>query len=155
MSAILPGLRGMLNYHPVFVHFPIALWFGALAFEALAVLRSNEDWHRTAVRLLYFGTLTAFVTAGTGLLAQNAVPDTGPAHEIMELHEKLMLVTTSLAAGLCMFAFFVRDRFTPRFRKLFFAGLILLTIIMTIGADRGAQLVFRYATSVQLPAAPK
>ena len=39
---ILPGLRGMLNWHPLFVHFPIALWTGALLFEALAVARSSD-----------------------------------------------------------------------------------------------------------------
>ena len=41
MLAILPGLKGMLNYHPLFVHFPIAFWLGALLFEILAVARSS------------------------------------------------------------------------------------------------------------------
>jgi len=38
MDFLLPGLRGMLNDHPLFVHFPIALWLAALLFEALALL---------------------------------------------------------------------------------------------------------------------
>ena len=99
MNEILPGLKGMLNVHPVFVHFPIALWIGAMLVEALAVLRSSGDWHRTAARLLYLGTLFGLLAAATGLLAQNSVPDEGPAHDVMELHEKLMLVTTSAAVG--------------------------------------------------------
>src|SRR3989449_5548465 len=70
MLAILPGLKGMLNYHPLFVHYPIAFWLGALLFEALAVLRSSEEWHRTAARLLYLGTLTAFAAVGTGLRSE-------------------------------------------------------------------------------------
>jgi len=155
MNEILPGLKGMLNVHPLFVHFPIALWIGAMLVEALAVLRSSGDWHRTAARLLYLGTLFGLLAAATGLLAQNSVPDKGPAHDVMELHEKLMLVTTSAAVGLCMFAYFQRDRFAQGQRKLLLAGLLALTILLTIGADRGALLVFKYATSVHLPNAPK
>jgi len=155
MNEILPGLKGMLNVHPLFVHFPIALWIGAMLVEALAVLRSSGDWHRTAARLLYLGTQFGLLAAATGLLAQNSVPDEGPAHDAMELHEKLMLVTTSAAVGLCMFAYFQRDRFAQGQRKLLLAGLLALTILLTIGADRGALLVFKYATSVHLPNAPK
>lgn len=155
MIEILPGLKGMLNVHPLFVHFPIALWIAAMLVEALAVVRSSEDWHRTAARLLYLGTLFGILTAATGLLAQNSVPEEGAAHDAMELHKKLMLATTSAAVGLCMFAYFQRDRFAQTQRKLLLAGLLALTILLTIGADRGALLVFRYATSVQLPNAPK
>src|SRR5712691_7234162 len=93
MLAILPGLKGMLNHHPLLVHFPIAFWLGALLFELLAVARSSEEWHRTAVRLLYLGTLTAFAAVGSGLLAEEAVPETGTARDVFELHEKQMSVT--------------------------------------------------------------
>ncbi len=155
MSGLLPGLRGMLNYHPLFVHFPIALWLGALLFEALAVIRTSEEWHRTAVRLLYLGTLTAFAAAGTGLLAEESVPETGPARDVMELHQLLMLITTSVAVGLCMFAFFLRKRFTPGRRKLLLAGLLVVAGLLGVGSDRGAQLVYQYATSVHLPGQQK
>ncbi len=151
----LPGLKGMLNYHPLFVHFPIAFWLAALLFEALAVWRSSEELHRTAARLLYLGTLFAFFAAGTGLLAEESVPETGPSHDVMELHQTLMLITTSAAVGLSMLAFFRRNNFTATLRKFFLAGLILLAILLIGGSDRGAQLVYQYATSVHLPTPPK
>jgi len=152
---VLPGAKGMLNYHPLFVHFPIAFWLAALLFEALAVWRSSDEWHRTAARLLYLGTLSALAAAGTGLLAEESVPETGPASHVVEIHMVLMLVTTSAAVGLCMFAFFMRKKFTPGLRKLFLAGLIVLAALLTVGSDRGAQLVYQYATSVRLPAPSK
>ena len=151
----LPGLKAMLNYHPLFVHFPIAFWLAALLFEALAVLRSSAEWHRTAARLLYLGTLAAFAAAGTGLLAEESVPETGPAHEVMELHERLMLLTTSAAIGLCMFAFFLRQRFTPGRQKLFLLGLVILATLLAVGADRGAQLVYQHGVAVNWPAPAK
>jgi len=151
----LPGMKGMLNPHPLFVHFPIAFWLAALLFEALAVWRSSEEHHRTAARLLYLGTLMALFAAGTGLLAEESVPEMGPARDVVELHMDLMLITTSAAVGLCMLAFFRRRNFTPGLHKLFLAGLIVLAILLTVGSDRGAQLVYQYATAVRLPPPPR
>ena len=150
-----PGLKGMLNYHPLFVHFPIAFWLAALLFEVIAVWRSSGEMHRTAARLLYLGTLAAFFAAGTGLYAEEAVPETGPARDVMEIHEKLMLITTSLAVGLSMLAFFCRRNFTRGIQRLFLVGLLALAALLGLGSDRGAQLVYQYATSVHLPAPGK
>ncbi len=150
-----PGLKGMLNYHPLFVHFPIAFWLAALLFEVIAVWRASEEMHRTATRLLYLGTFCALFAVYTGLMAQVAVMEVGPAHDVMEIHEKIMLITTSFAVGLCMLAFFPRKNFTAGLRKLFLAGLLVLAALLAVGADRGAQLVYQYATSVNLPAPGK
>jgi uncharacterized membrane protein len=59
-----------------------------------------------------------------------------------------MLISTSLALALCIFAFFARRNFTPQLRKLMLLGLILLALFVTIGADRGAQLVYGYGSAV-------
>ena len=71
---MLPGLKAALNYHPMFVHFPIVLWLAALLFELLAVWRASDEMQRTASRLLYLGTLAAIVTIFTGLAAQHSIP---------------------------------------------------------------------------------
>jgi uncharacterized membrane protein len=148
MDTILPGMRGMLNWHPLFVHFPIALWVGALIFEAMAVLRSSEDWHKTAVRLLYMGTLFGLAAAGTGLLAEKSVMEMGPERDAFEIHETMMYITMSVAVGLCGLAFFKRKSFSAGTRKIFLLGLIVLAGLMTVGADRGAQMVYQYGVSV-------
>jgi uncharacterized membrane protein len=140
----------MLNYHPLFVHFPIALWLAALLFELLAVLRANDDFHRTAARLLYLGTLGGVLAVATGLYAQASVPESGPAHDVMEVHETFMWITTSAALGLCMLAFFRRKNFTAGLRKLLLAGLVIVGLLVALGTDRGAQLVYQYATGVDL-----
>ncbi len=144
---MLPGLKAALNYHPIFVHFPIVLWLTALFFEILAVWRSSDELHRTAARLLYLGTLAGIVAVLTGLDAEDSVP-AGAAQKAVGIHETLMLMTTSVAVGLCLFAFFARKNFTAGFRKLMLLGLVLLAILLTVGADRGAQLVYGYGTAV-------
>jgi uncharacterized membrane protein len=144
---MLPGFRAALNFHPVFVHFPIVLWLAALLFELLAVLRASDDMQRTATRMLYLGTLAAVVTVLSGWAAENSVPP-GNAQRVVGIHETLMLISTSLALALCLFAVFARKNFTAPLRKIMLLGLFILSVFVTIGADRGAQLVYGYGSAV-------
>jgi uncharacterized membrane protein len=144
---MLPGLKAALNYHPIFVHFPIVLWLAALLFQLLALWRSSDDLQRTASRMLYLGTFAAIIAVLSGLAAENSVPP-GDAMRAVGIHETLMLVSTSLAVALCMFAFFARKSFTAQLRKLMLIGLFVLAVLLTIGTDRGAQLVYGYGTAV-------
>jgi len=144
---MLPGMKAALNVHPVLVHFPIALWLAALLFQVLAVWRGSDEMQRTAARLLYLGTLGALVTVWSGLAAARSVPE-GDALRAVGVHETMMLVSTSLALALCMLAFFARRNFTSQLRKVLLLGLGILAVLVTIGADRGAQLVYGYGAAV-------
>lgn len=148
---MLPGFKSMLNIHPLFVHFPIAFWFAALLFEALAIWRANDEWHRTAVRLLYLGTIAAFAAVFTGWQAQKSVEPNLEIQRVFQIHETIMLITSSFATALCLYCFAKRDRFTAESRKFLLVGLIFLAILTTIGADRGVQLVYQYGQSVNGP----
>lgn len=146
-SAMLPGLKAALNFHPMFVHFPIVLWLAALLFELLAVWRASDELQRVASRMLYLGTLAAVITALTGLVAQNSVPPGDPQRTV-GIHETLMLLCTSLAGALCILALFARQGSAVSLRKILLAGLFVLAVLLTIGADRGAQLVYQYGSAV-------
>ena len=144
---MLPGLKAALNYHPMLVHFPIVLWLAALLFQLLALWRGSDEMQRVTARMLYLGTLAAIVTVLSGLAAANSVPP-GDAMRAVGIHETLMLVATSVGAALCMFAFFARNNFTAQLRKFMLLGLFVLAVLLTIGADRGAQLVYGYGAAV-------
>ena len=154
MQTVFPGMHAMQNLHPLFVHFPIALWVAALVFESVALLRTSEEWHRSAARLLYLGTLFGLAAAATGWIAQKSMPPSGAAHDVMELHETLMLFAVSAAGWLSIIAY-LRPRLSSAQQKWFLAGLIVLVLLTVFGSDRGAELVFRYATSVRLPSGPR
>jgi uncharacterized membrane protein len=144
---MLPGLKAVLNFHPLFVHFPIGLWIGTLIFELIAVLRKSDDWHRTAARLLYLGTLAAGIAILSGLAAEKSVPP-GPAMTVVGIHETLMMITSSVALALCLFALVFRKNFTANYRKLMLIGICLLTVLLVLGTDRGVQLVYGYGSAV-------
>ena len=65
----------------------------------------------------------------------------------------LAALTSILALILCAVAFFGR-RYSGRvLRTVFFVGLLLVAGLLTVGSDRGGQLVYQYGISVQTVAA--
>src|SRR5208282_3373443 len=110
MGALFPGLKALLNYHPLFVHFPIALWTAALLFEIAARVLKQDALHRTACVVLALGALAAVPAVFSGWSAQAAVPDSGPAYDVKELHENLMIMASILSGILATFGLFVLPR---------------------------------------------
>jgi uncharacterized membrane protein len=152
MERLLPGLRAMANIHPLLVHFPIAFLLGALLLEALAVWRRRDDWHRAAMVLLYLGAAGAVAAATSGWFAEETVEHTEASHAVLELHETIMLWTTGLAVTLAVIAFLGGRYLEARRLQVFLlAGLLLVALMLTVGADRGAQLVYQFGTGVQKP----
>jgi uncharacterized membrane protein len=92
--------------------------------------------------------LAALAAAGTGLMAEESVAVIEPAEEVLETHERLMQLATGLAVVLSVVAFFTRvpaGSARPRHvQVLLLAGLLLLAAMLSVGADRGGQLVYQY-----------
>ncbi len=149
MDALFPGLKGMLNYHPLFVHFPIALWTAALLFEIAARLAKKDELHRIACGVLALGALAAIPTVLSGWSAEAGVPPKGAAHDVKELHETLMVTSSILSGILAALGLFVLPRKpTAALRAAFLVGLVVLVGLMAVGVDRGAMLVYHYGTGV-------
>lgn len=148
METLFPGLSAMENPHPVFVHFPLVLLPVSLLFLILARLRKRPDFERAAVWLLWLGTLGALAAAGTGMLAEEEVQVPEAAHEVLELHELLGQVAAGFALLLSLAAF-GRRWLGERLGAVLLVGLLLLTGLLAVGADRGGQLVYQYGVSVQ------
>ncbi|MGH9591853.1 MAG: hypothetical protein ACRD5L_02085, partial [Bryobacteraceae bacterium] len=88
--------------------------------------------------------------AFTVWLATKSVVPVPDVQAVLEQHETIMLITLSLAVGLCLYCFALRDRFAATERRLLLAGLVVLAILLVIGADRGGFMVFHFGQSVNL-----
>ncbi len=146
MHRLFPGWQTAINHHPVFVHFPIALWFTALLFEIVAVWKKNDSSHRTAVWLLLLGTIAGTFAVGTGLSAGKDVP--ARLAPLLEAHEQLMLSSYFVALGLCAFALFAGRRLTQGLKVVVLIGLLILALLVALGSDRGAEMVYQYGVGV-------
>ncbi|MBI3231686.1 MAG: hypothetical protein HYZ51_01235 [Candidatus Doudnabacteria bacterium] len=81
----------MINIHPIFVHFPIALFSVYTFFEVLRFpFLTRQAWYFYVKAVLVIaGSLASFVTAATGLMAQKFME----GHPALEYHEFFALLT--------------------------------------------------------------
>jgi uncharacterized membrane protein len=138
----------------MFVHVPIAFFLGALAMEGLALFW-REKYHDVSSRMLYLGTLMAVVTLPTGYLAMNniaAVDPRGhnaPGHDFIHIHGNWMVSVTLVSILLSAYLFWVdKKQKQGGYRLGFFFGLLVLCFLLTLGADRGARLVYEFGTGI-------
>jgi uncharacterized membrane protein len=89
----------MLNtahFHPMVVHFPIALILVGFLAEVLSLFfKSEKCLSRTGLYLLILGAVSAIVAWSTGQLFTTA-PTEGAVLEIFEKHETAALITMVL-----------------------------------------------------------
>ncbi len=145
MSTFLFSLLGV-PVHPMFVHFPIALWMSALAVFAFAAIRRHEEAFRFGRLLTELGTAAAVVTVITGFLASNSVGHDSPGHDLVHEHRNLMLA----ASGLGVVAVALGRLWKARAGRIAMGVALLATCAVTVvGAHHGALSVYREGVGVQ------
>lgn len=155
IDALLPGMAALKNnLHPLLIHFPIAFFVGALIMEGAAVLR-DEKFHFAATWMLYLGTFAALATLPTGFIAANIIAETdprghdAPGHAFIHVHRNWMVASTLIAAALSTYLFWVNQWgkwLSHRWGLLI--GLMVLSAVVGLGADRGGRLVFEFGVGV-------
>ncbi len=148
-SGILPGIAEMANIHPLFVHFPIALLNGFLLMELLGAIMDKKSLRAAATWMLYLGTLGAVATVITGLIAESSVGHGAGVHELMLSHKNHGLVVLAIALILSIWRIAVGGRFSAKSRAAHFILAVVMVGNMTIGADKGGMMVYKYGVSVQ------
>src|SRR3970040_2191582 len=96
-------------WHPLVVHFPVALWLTSFLFYLL-YLRTSERFYATAPRyLIGFGLLGALVAVVSGFMDYRPLVAQGIGQAFIDqhqLHSRLAYGSTVLYAGM----FFLRWR---------------------------------------------
>ncbi|WP_295719880.1 DUF2231 domain-containing protein [uncultured Halovibrio sp.] len=139
------------NWHPIWVHFPIALLSMATAFFLLGLVlqdRAGENVTAAARWNLVIGSLLLLPTLFTGYLAYNSVAHDGPGHQAMERHMTAAWVTVAVFAVAAVLAWLERHRARG-------AG-VLLAVVMLVGTAAvgvtgylGAENVYRHGLGVE------
>lgn len=142
------------NWHPVLVHFTVALlalavilhWFTLLPLSP--VLRS--EWKIVARWMLWLGALFAMATAVTGWLAFNSVEHDDVSHAAMLEHRNWALITLGLFVSVAAWSVWShwRNRQSVAANGLFALALAVGAILLTSTAWHGAELVYRYGLGV-------
>ena len=142
---ILPG------WHPMIVHFPLALVPTAALFMLAARLVRQEHYTATLATVgtwnLCLGAIAALFALGTGLAAVIDLHVGVAAHQAISLHVKWAIFTT---LSLVLLAVWRGAGSAQQSRPswIFIALLVALTAALIVTGYRGGQNVYRYGVGV-------
>lgn len=145
------------NWHPLFVHFTVALLSLSVVLSLLARLPLpaglRAEWRVVARWTLWLGALFAIATAITGWLAYNSVDHDDVSHAVMTTHRNWALVTATFFVLLALWSLWDR-RWAGREPSEGAAGAVFLAalaaggVLLATTAWYGAELVFRHGLGV-------
>lgn len=154
-SLLLPGIAGMANFHPLVVHFPIALLTMFFLVELARTCLKKESWQMLASGLLYTGTFFAAISVYLGFQAAETVAHDDVAHGIMEQHESYGVAVLCLAGLLSIWRLIAMRYKGIQIRSVFLMLAGLLNILLVLGADLGGLMVYGHGVGVQVgPGSP-
>ena len=140
------------NWHPIFVHFTVALLSIATLMQLLALVfkqaRWAEQWRTVSLWNLWIGADLTFITVATGWYAFNTVNHDDPAHLVMLEHRELAIITFVLfliLAGLS----YVWHKKGQQTGWLFALGMVFATGMLVSTAWHGGELVYAHGLGVQ------
>ena len=134
----------MESFHPLVVHFPIALLLTSVGLDAAALVLRRPAWHRIALWNLTLGTLGAGAAVLTGLQAEDVAKHSFEIWQIMQLHKRLGITTLILGLMGTGSRFGKRDQLSAQGRL--FALLLAVAMVGTLswGAYLGGRMVYEF-----------
>jgi uncharacterized membrane protein len=131
-------------YHPLIVHFPVALLTTAALLELCAVLFKREELSRAGWWIQLVGTVAILAAAFTGIIAENASTIPGGAAGSLDLHKELAFVCASAFTALLLWRVGARTSI-PGSKKWHYVLAYCATVILLIlVAWFGGELVYRF-----------
>lgn len=142
-------------WHPLSVHFPIALLLIALLFLVLALSTAGHSWNKAASVLLFLGTFGAWIAIYTGNMADGIVSRQICDPTVLKDHENAAytLAWIFTVASVLDITTFVRSlKRNTKILKLAVLTLMLIGSGFLIYAGHlGATLVYQQAAGVYTP----
>jgi uncharacterized membrane protein len=138
------------NWHPIFVHFTVALLALAVGLFAVSPLLKpplQEQWRIVARWLLWFGAGVTLLTGLTGLYAFNTVAHDTVSHAAMTDHRNWAVATIVIFLILAAWSI-LRARRKQALGAVFAVALVAAGGVLASTAWRGGEVVYRYGLGV-------
>ena len=125
--------------HPLFVHFPIALFATGLSFDLLAEILQKEELEQTGFWCMLMGLVSCLFANMTGLLA---FLEEGSISDLPQFYHALLIWLAIIFFAVLFWVrikFQVDLRYSSLKRYIYFSGHILAVGILFYGAHLGAK----------------
>ena len=138
----LQGAMELINVHPLFVHFPIALLMACVVFYIVGIIFKKGNLLIAGKWTLYLGTLSATFAVWTGLRAAETVEHGGGTHQIMMAHQYLGITILVSSVVLSLWLLFSKTNVPAKGRTFFVLALLVQAAILIQQADFGGRMIF-------------
>jgi uncharacterized membrane protein len=127
--------------HPMFVHFPIAFYIGALGLDVMSKLWTFPSAPLAATWLIIGAFAGTAAAALTGLVDRSTMKPGSRMKKVANTHMWVQFA----AAGVFIVNFALRwsDRHLPESKPLWILLDLIGVLAVTIGADIGGKMVFK------------
>ena len=144
----LSAIKELYNVHPMFVHFPAALLPASFLLYGLGIVFRKTELLVAGRNCLYLAAAGALAAVATGLLAEDSFPHNEKIHHMMQTHETLAWGVLGLSLCLGAWSFF-QEGHRPKRAWAFLALLGGTNLVMMLGADLGARMVYVEGAAVK------
>ncbi len=142
------------NFHPIFVHFTVALvsvstglFVVLLTVKHVFSERLQHQFGIVARWNLWFGAAITLVTVAAGFYAYSTVAHDGPSHAAMTEHRNWALAAAALIVVAAIWSM-VGARTAKKTGGMFVALLLTAQLVLLSAAWHGGELVYRYGLGV-------
>ena len=129
----------LTEIHPLFVHFPIALFATGLFFDLLAELLQKKELEQSGFWCMLMGLVSCLFANMTGLLA---FLEEGSISDLPQFYHALLIWLSIIFFAVLFWVrikFQVDLRYSSLKRYIYFSGHILAVGILFYGAHLGAK----------------
>ena len=132
--------------HPKVIHFPIALFIGAMGMEVLSLVFKKDNLHWTAFHMYVFATvITPFVVL-TGLQEAEHLH---LSHPILTIHRNFALLTMWGSLVSLLILWLAKKKGEKALRIIFIFFLLMLAIFVSIAGHNGGRMVYEYGVGTE------
>ena len=139
-------LQLQVPFHPVVVHFPIALFMSALFLKLCGLTFRKESLQNTAFYLYVFAALITPWVVRSGSWEADRLH---LHHPLLDAHERFALYTMWSSLIALPVLYFIRKEFPKYFSMIFLVFLIVTASCVVLTGDRGGRMVYEYGAGMK------
>ncbi len=98
---------------------------------------------------IYLSAISAVAAVITGYIASDSLGHDAPGHDLVHEHRDVMIWMSGLLLATSLLVLFIRSFREGKVCRLVIVPLLITSVLLIYGADRGGRLVFEYGTGVR------
>lgn len=135
------------HLHPMVVHFPIALFITAMVFEIFSLLTKKEVLHKAAICMFVAAALVTPLVLRTGIMEATKL---GINHPLLDQHRQYATWLMWFALMSLPILWLIKMEFKKHFRIVLILCLMVASVLVSVGADKGGRMVYEYGVGIEL-----